>query len=146
MRSFVALAALTLVVAVASCSSKSEGPTYSCMTVESLCGTSTAGPCEPTWAAVLADPSYCSRPNTEQDYTCGDYQVRYLNDFDEYTLSFYDGKTGKLTAVMLYGMGPPECVAGSGSFTPPSDCADAGGFPFRTCPDAGADAAPLGPF
>jgi hypothetical protein len=112
------------------------------MTVESLCGTSTAGECEPTWAAVLADQSYCSRPNTEQDYTCGDYQVRYLNALDEYTLSFYDGKTGKLTAVVLYSMTTPECIAGSGSFTPPAECADAGRSPFRACPDAGADAGP----
>jgi hypothetical protein len=111
-----------------------------------LCGKSTAGRCAPTWAAVLADKINCSEPEEERVYTCGNYQVRYLDDLDEHTLSFYDSKTGNLTAVMLYSMAPPECVAGYAPFTPPAECIDGGTPVSKPCPDGGVDGAPLGPF
>jgi hypothetical protein len=108
-------------------------------TIASLCAKFQTAECEPTWSAAMAETTYCAEPEEEQDYACDDYRVRFLDDLDEHTLSFYDS-AGMLTAVLLSGMGPTDCIGGPGTFTPPAGCEAPG--TFKNCSDAGVEAGP----
>jgi hypothetical protein len=113
------------------------------MSIEQVCGGASAGSCDLTWSAVLADSSLCvasmafSR-NLVSD--CGGYHVLNLFFLDGGSAFYYDGTTGALVAIVGIGInaGSP-CVGGpAGGFVPPSGCAT-GTSPPQCTGDAGGD-------
>ena len=110
------------------------------------CGSATSGECAPTWAAVLADHSYCGSdagifaPRDSRG-ACGSYNVRLLvPHMDIMALSYSDASTGALVAIWHYTavIAPTGCVAGPSDFVRPC------GYPASSvdhCPDldAGSD-------
>ena len=96
--------------------------------------------CDPTWASVLADQTFCGASGVgDRRYTCGAFFLRELSGVDVTEYLYYDMTTGALVSAWRYFASLDRTVCEAG----PSDAARPVCTPIlldSTCPDAGTAA------